>query len=383
MAVDQTRDFANRYRLLEKIGQGGFSEVWKAADTMAEDAVAAIKIYAPERGMDTDGLKQFRREYANVLDLNHTNLLTARHFDVWEDRPYLVMPYLKNGSLLNRISRGQLFSEQEVAAVLLDMGSALMYLHSNGIVHQDLKPDNVLISNNGSYMLTDFGISFRLRSTLRKHTGGQQAMTVAYAPPERFDASPRSIPQSDVFSLGVLTYELITGELPWMGMGGLALKQAADLPDPGPKYSNELRKMLRAMMQIQPEKRPRVSLIYSAAQSFKQTGKWFESKASTEKELPRKTRVTERARANEGADQHPKNSTQKTKNPEDTFVKKAEEVLAYFTARKWKIYFAVFFLLTAFAETFEDALYTAGFGLIIYLFIEQPWGKMEKSKKAT
>ena len=89
--------FANRYLLLERIGLGGFSEVWKATDQMAEDVVVVIKVYAPERGIDQLGVGQFRKEYAVVLNLNHPNLLTARHFDIWEGRPYLIMPFIQGG----------------------------------------------------------------------------------------------------------------------------------------------------------------------------------------------------------------------------------------------------------------------------------------------
>ncbi|HKK88491.1 MAG TPA: protein kinase, partial [Saprospiraceae bacterium] len=113
--------FAGRYRLLDHIGTGGFAMVWKAADQMAEDAVVAIKIYAPDKGMDTSGIKLFRREYANVLDINHPHLLTARYFDVHDGSPYLVMSYCPGGSLFGvLVDRGQ-FTETELAAVLVEV----------------------------------------------------------------------------------------------------------------------------------------------------------------------------------------------------------------------------------------------------------------------
>jgi hypothetical protein len=248
--------FANRYALLKKIGVGGFSEVWKAGDTMAEDSIIALKIYAPERGMDDIGLKQFRREYASVLNLNHTNLLTARHFDVHEGRPYLVMSFIEGGSLAHRLHEIGRFSEQDLITVLKELCSGLAYLHKNNIMHQDIKPDNVLIGKFGDYLLTDFGISSRLRSTLRKSTTTGAAMTIAYAPPERFDAVPRSVPAGDIFSLGVMAYELATGDVPWMGNGGMSLKQGADIPVLSSEYSEPLRELVRRMMSLDPNVRP-------------------------------------------------------------------------------------------------------------------------------
>ena len=260
--------FAGRYRLIERIGLGGFSEVWKAADQMAEDSVLAIKIYAPERGMDDRGIKQFRREYAVVLNLNHPSLLTARHLDVWEGRPYLVMPYIEGGSLADKLADEVNFSESQLATLLAQMGDALAYLHGEDILHQDIKPDNILIDKNGKYILTDFGISSRLRSTLRKNTSADVSMTMAYAPPERFDAIPRNLPAGDVFSLGVLAYEMATGDVPWMGNGGISLITGAKAPHLPESFSRICRDLVHSMMNLEPDKRPGVKQVISKAEQF-------------------------------------------------------------------------------------------------------------------
>ena len=178
--------FAGRFKLLEKIGIGGFSEVWKVADQMAEDAVFALKIYAPEKGLDEYGLKQFRREYALVSGINHPNILTARYFDIYDSHPYLIMPYCSGGSVYDKLKGQGVFSEKELAKFLVQIGGALAHLHKYEIVYQDIKPDNVLIDSEGNYLLMDFGISSSLRSTLTKSTTSTQTMTVAYATPERF-----------------------------------------------------------------------------------------------------------------------------------------------------------------------------------------------------
>lgn len=275
MATYNTNDlFANRYVLLEKIGVGGFSEVWKAQDQMAEDAVVAIKIYAPERGMDELGLKQFRREYAVVLNLNHPNLLTARHFDVYNDSPYLVMPYIDGGSLYSKHDETGNFTEAELADLIEQMADALDFLHENEVLHQDIKPDNVLINNRGRYLLTDFGISSRLRSSLRKSTTTNKAMTVAYAPPERFVGKQEAQPAGDIFSLGVLLYELAIGDVPWMGAGGVVVKPDSEPIELSDDYSNRFQQLVQACLRFHPDDRPTAKELKNWAAQFKRDGSW-------------------------------------------------------------------------------------------------------------
>ncbi|PKD42466.1 serine/threonine-protein kinase [Rhodohalobacter barkolensis] len=270
--------FANRYLLIERIGIGGFSEVWKANDQMAENATVAIKIYAPDKGMDQHGLKQFRREYAVVLNLNHPVLLTARHFDVWEGRPYLVMPFIEGGSLQGRLIEKGNMDEDELAKLLAQISAGLQYLHSKDILHQDIKPDNILIDGNGSYLLTDFGISGRLRSTLRKHTGSSKSMTIAYAPPERFTANPENMEASDIFSLGVLVYELATGNVPWMGNGGISLNSGAEVPELPDHFSSRFKNLVKLMMSANPGERPKSGDLKEVTQKYMETGHWPEIK---------------------------------------------------------------------------------------------------------
>ncbi|MDZ7755776.1 serine/threonine-protein kinase [Rhodohalobacter sp.] len=283
--MESNTQFANRYQLIERIGIGGFSEVWKAYDQMAENATVAIKIYAPDKGMDQHGLKQFRREYAVVLNLNHPVLLTARHFDVWEGRPYLVMPFIEGGSLQGRLIEKGAMNEDELAKLLAQISSGLQYLHSKDILHQDIKPDNILIDGKGSYLLTDFGISGRLRSTLRKHTGSSKSMTVAYAPPERFTANPENIEASDIFSLGVLAYELATGDVPWMGNGGISLNSGADVPELPDHFSKRFRNLIKQMMSTDPASRPKAGNLKKITEKYLESGHWPEIKVK--KVLPK------------------------------------------------------------------------------------------------
>ncbi len=220
--------FDNRYTLRELIGRGGFSEVWLAHDTWTELDIA-IKVYAPGQGMDSDGLQIFSKELAGVFNLNHANLLKPTHVGQWLSMPYLIMEYCPNGALNKRVGK---LTEQEVWKVLHDVASGLAYLHGKDIVHQDIKPDNILLDENGDYRITDFGISTKARTTLRRSIGAAAVSggTTAYMAPERFSANPAPTKASDIWSLGAMVYELITGDVPFGEIGGGLQKNGAEIP---------------------------------------------------------------------------------------------------------------------------------------------------------
>ena len=274
MLLNQNDVFAGRYVLQEMLGKGGFSVVWKATDNMADDTVVAIKIYAPDKGLDNQGIKQFSREYSLVQSLHHTRLLTARHFDVYEGSPYLVVPFCSNGSVGHLISEKGHLSEKEIAEILYQVCEGLAYLHTREIIHQDIKPDNVLINDQNEYLLTDFGISSRVKNTLTKSTGSAFSMTVAYAAPERFAASPAIVPQGDMFAVGVMIYEMATGDVPWMGQGGMAVQQNVTLPELPSAFTKPLTQWMQSLMLKDPAARPTAKVVAEAAQHYLSKGQW-------------------------------------------------------------------------------------------------------------
>lgn len=229
--MEQGQTISNRYTLLRQLGRGGFSEVWLVEDTLTGVQVA-LKVYAPGTGLDDAGVAMFTREFALVVDMNHTNLLRPTHFDCWERMPYLVMPLCRRGSAFQYLSGETRISEEEAWRLMGDVAEGLAYLHGKTppVIHQDIKPDNILISDEGAYMITDFGISSRIRSTLRKSGALGSTGTLAYMGPERFSQSPAPIMASDVWSLGAMMYELLTAMPPFGEHGGLLQKGGADLP---------------------------------------------------------------------------------------------------------------------------------------------------------
>lgn len=245
--------FADRYQFQRLLGRGGFSEVWLAIDKMTNLEIA-VKVYAPGQGMDSDGMKTFCKELSQVYNLNHTNLLKPQHVDSWEGMPYLVMTYCPQGSCHRLIGT---MTEEQIWKMLHDVSSGLAYLHEQGIIHQDIKPDNILVDPLGNYVITDFGISVQSRSTLRKSMNiATGSGTTAYMGPERFSKNPTPIKASDIWSLGATAYELIAGNVPFGEIGGGLQKGGADIPTIKQNISSELRMVLAKMLSAQTWDRP-------------------------------------------------------------------------------------------------------------------------------
>ena len=252
--------FHDRYRLLRRLGGGGFSEVWLSEDTKT-GLIVALKIYAPETGLDEDGTRLFSHEFSLVFNLNHSNLLKPSYYDVCERTPYLVMPFCERGSAAKLTGR---ISEDEAWKFLHDVASGLAYLHGleSPVIHQDIKPDNVLIDGGGHYLITDFGISAKARSTLRKSVGKQTSGgALAYMAPERFGKDNIPIKASDVWSLGATLHELLSGDVPFGGDGGLLQKIGAEIPEIQGDWSNDLKKTVVLCLQLQTWDRPAAEQI--------------------------------------------------------------------------------------------------------------------------
>lgn len=251
--------FADRYELIKLLGRGGFSEVWLAKDIKWTGVQVAVKIYAPGMGLDEDGLKLFTQEFSLVFDMNHTNLLRPTHFDCWERQPYLILPYCPNGSTFSYIKDGKPMPEKECWQMIHDVAAGLAYLHEKTppLIHQDIKPDNILINDEGNYMITDFGISSRVRSTIRNGQAQEQSGgTMAYMGPERFSAKPKPIMASDIWSMGAMMYELMTGMPPFGNHGGVLQKNGADIPEIEGDYTQELKSLVLSMLEKETWDRP-------------------------------------------------------------------------------------------------------------------------------
>ncbi len=272
--------FANRYKLIRRLGSGGFAEVWLAEDTLVGSAQIAIKIFTPDKGLDDQGVEIFKNEYELTANLVHAHLLKAIYFDVNEKFPYLILPYCELGSLDRIIRKRQEIDETLVVRVLTQISGALAYLHENQIVHQDIKPDNILILEPDRYMLADFGISSKMRRILIKSLHTQQiqsnkAFTPGYASPEWRTSKP--LPKGDIFSLGITIYELASGYLPFPDPA-MALEGGAGLPELPPSYSKVLYRILALCTSVSPENRPNAQELHHWGKSYLTDSFWKKEK---------------------------------------------------------------------------------------------------------
>ena len=250
--------FYKRYRKEKLIGRGAFSEVWMVTDTLT-GVTQALKIYSPSSKMEDDGIEMMVHEFALMANVNHQNLLHPLSFDICDSRPFLVLPFCKNGNINSKIGK---FTEKEAWELLRDAANALAYLHAMEppVIHQDIKPANILISDDGSYMLTDFGVSTKAKSTMSRLSAEDKSLlsagTLSYMAPEKFSSNNLPIMANDIFSLGSTVYEMLTGYLPFGNEGGLLQKMGADIPELQGDYSSELKEVLKECLAKEPWERP-------------------------------------------------------------------------------------------------------------------------------
>lgn len=256
-SLKQNTIIKDRYRLIKSLGEGSFGEVWLAEDMLLNGLHVAIKFY---QRTDSEGQAAFTREYTRVQHLHHDNLLTASYFDVWQRRPFLVMDYCSEGA--TRRYRGKM-TENQIWHFVHDVAAGLAYMHAQEptIIHQDIKPDNVLVHGDGRYVITDFGISRSALSGSGSSESLKSAGTTAYMGPERFTSTPQTIMASDIWSLGASIYELATGDQPFMGpdgygIGGVAFKLGFEMPQLPSNFSRELNALVQACLAKETWDRP-------------------------------------------------------------------------------------------------------------------------------
>ncbi len=265
--MEEKKLFHDRYFMERLLGRGNFSEVWLARDTKTDIAVA-LKIYAPATGLDDNGLNVFAREFALVVNANHKNLLKPLYYDNFERKPYLVLPYCKDGSIMRNVGK---FTEEEAWRLIRDVASGLSWLHNMNppVIHQDIKPDNVMTGENGDFMITDFGVSTHLKSTLRKSMSAafSSAGTIAYMAPERFGKDNTPIMANDIYSLGATVFEMLTGNTPFGNDGGLVQKKGADVPELKGEYSSQLKKVISKCLRTNAWERPTAEQLEKYAET--------------------------------------------------------------------------------------------------------------------
>ncbi len=206
------------YRVLEKIGAGGMGEVYRARDEHL-DRTVAVKVLPPGALADQAARKRFRKEALALSRLNHPNIATVYDFDTQQDRDYLVMEYVGGEALRDKLSAGPL-PESEIARLVAQVAEGLAAAHEEGVVHRDLKPEKLRITTEGRVKILDFGVAKLLgpvSAAMATETGGETrtlAGTLPYMAPEQLQGEAVDA-RTDIYTAGVVLYEMATGRLPF------------------------------------------------------------------------------------------------------------------------------------------------------------------------
>ena len=208
-----TGENVGAYRVMEQLGQGGMATVYKAYHA-ALDRYVALKVLHPAFGEDPNFEARFQREARVVAKLEHPNIVPIYDYAEHGKQPYLVMKFIEGETLKARMARGPL-QTAEMSRVIEAVGAALGYAHKNGILHRDIKPSNVLLANDGSIFLADFGLA-RIASLGESTLSGDIMMgTPQYISPEQAMGKKDLDEGTDIYSFGVMLYELVVGQVPF------------------------------------------------------------------------------------------------------------------------------------------------------------------------
>ncbi|WP_078556848.1 Stk1 family PASTA domain-containing Ser/Thr kinase [Bacillus alkalicellulosilyticus] len=205
---------SGRYQILETVGGGGMANVYKAHDVIL-DRVVAVKVLQPQFSGDEQFIKRFHREAQAATSLAHPNVVSIYDVGVEDDVYYIVMEYVEGPTLKELIQQRGPIPLDETIDIMTQVMSAIAHAHANQIVHRDIKPHNILISTSGEVKVTDFGIARAMSSATITHTNSVMG-SVHYLSPEQARGGVVNL-KSDIYSLGIVLYEMVTGKLPFSG----------------------------------------------------------------------------------------------------------------------------------------------------------------------
>ncbi|MEO5988298.1 MAG: protein kinase [Candidatus Eisenbacteria bacterium] len=247
----------SHYEIIRELGRGGMGEVVEAIDLDLGRTVA-LKFIAPALAADPEHLRRFEREARAAASLSHPHIATVYAFEKAAGRPFIVMQLLTGRTLRDHLREGGL-STTDSLRIARDTLSALAYAHARGIVHRDVKPENLMFDEHGAIQLTDFGLAYAANTTRLTMTGTTLG-TAAYLAPEALAGAPQA--RSDVFAVGVMLHEMLAGELPFPGDAPLALMfaianmAARPLRDRMPDAPDTLVELLARLLEKDPAQRP-------------------------------------------------------------------------------------------------------------------------------
>lgn len=227
MMITKGQKINDRYEIIRTIGEGGMANVYLAHDIIL-DRMVAVKILRGDLADDEKFVRRFQREAISASSLGHPNIVEM--YDVGEDggKYFIVMEYVDGKTLKSLIKKRGALTLPEVVDIMMQLTSAIAHAHESYIIHRDIKPQNVMILEDGIVKITDFGIAMALNSNEITQTNSVMG-SVYYMPPEQANGNG-STTKSDIYSLGILMYELVTGKIPFKGDSAveIAIKQMKD-----------------------------------------------------------------------------------------------------------------------------------------------------------
>lgn len=250
---------AGRYELLERIGDGGMASVYRAHDQLL-DRYVAIKVLHPQFAGDNDFITRFRKEAQGAAKLSHANIVNIYDVVEWEKQYFIVMEYVEGETLKEKIKKQGPLPLEETLDITLQIAEALEHAHAHNLIHCDIKPHNILIKPNGQVKVADFGIARAATSSTMTYNSGSVLGSVHYISPEQAQGSSITT-KSDIYSLGVVMYEMLTGKVPFSGENvvSIALKHLQETPIPLRQLRQDIPPVIEAIvlkaMDKEPQKR--------------------------------------------------------------------------------------------------------------------------------
>ena len=248
----------SHYRITGKLGSGGMGIVYEAEDVRLPRKVA-LKFLPEESADDPDAERRFQREADTIAQLNHPNICTIYEIDRADGRAFIAMECVEGLNLKTYMARNQL-STGAIVEIALQIAAALGSAHAKGIVHRDIKPGNIVVSSEGQVKVLDFGLARRFKTTDTDELGlegstipGRPMGTANYMAPERILQLPLD-PRSDLFSLGVVIFEMATGRLPFAGaspsetVANVLDKEPVPLTSLAPQHPKGLEEVVRRLL---------------------------------------------------------------------------------------------------------------------------------------
>ncbi|MDQ3145872.1 MAG: protein kinase, partial [Actinomycetota bacterium] len=248
MAEPDQKIFSRRYELDRHIARGGMADVYLARDALLDRPVA-LKVLFSQFATDPTFVQRFRREAQAAANLNHPNIVSVYDWGEEDDTYFIVMEYVEGRSLAQVLRADGPLVPDRAAEVGVDVAAALAFAHGKGVVHRDVKPGNVLISPAGGVKVTDFGIARAVSTTENLTQTGMVMGTATYFSPEQARGAAVD-PRSDVYSLGVVLYELLTGSAPFTGDNpvSVAYKHVQEAPVPPRSHNAAIPVALEAVV---------------------------------------------------------------------------------------------------------------------------------------